>query len=146
MDGLTPDWSQFAKSTNWDFTLEQDNGWKAYYAATRAIVTVNAAEFFRIVRERLLQDLVKCRLCEVETVTNKPKKRAPVWKGIKVPKQPDLKQCGFFVLRYMRCIFEFEGSVDMDSMLLCSKRKHTIEIKSMKCRWSGLNASIVKFN
>ncbi|KAL1552737.1 F-box protein skip8 [Salvia divinorum] len=42
-----------------DFTLEQDsvippNGWKAYYAATRAVVTVNA-EFFRIVRERLLQ-------------------------------------------------------------------------------------------
>ncbi|KAL8474188.1 hypothetical protein ACS0TY_030855 [Phlomoides rotata] len=33
-----------------------------------------------------------------------------------VPKQPDLKQCGFFVLQYMRCIFEFEGSVDMDSM------------------------------
>ncbi|KAL8521307.1 hypothetical protein ACS0TY_011732 [Phlomoides rotata] len=44
-----------------DFTLEQDNvtppnGWKAYYAATRAIVTVNA-EFFRIVKERLLQDM-----------------------------------------------------------------------------------------
>lgn len=44
------------------------NGWKAYYAATRAIVTVNA-EFFRIVRERSLQamrqfwlnvDYVKC--------------------------------------------------------------------------------------
>ncbi|PIN05435.1 hypothetical protein CDL12_22029 [Handroanthus impetiginosus] len=56
-----------------DFTLEQDsvtppNGWKAYYATTRAIVNVNA-EFFRIVRERLLQamgqmwlnaDYVKC--------------------------------------------------------------------------------------
>ncbi|XP_042000870.1 F-box protein SKIP8-like isoform X2 [Salvia splendens] len=56
-----------------DFTLEQDNvtppnGWKAYYAATRAVVTVNA-EFFRIVRERLVQamrqiwlqaDYVKC--------------------------------------------------------------------------------------
>ncbi|KAG8375125.1 hypothetical protein BUALT_Bualt10G0067800 [Buddleja alternifolia] len=41
-----------------DFTLEQDslippNGWKAYYAATRAIVTMNA-EFFRIIRERSL--------------------------------------------------------------------------------------------
>lgn len=32
------------------------NGWKAYYAATRAIVNVNA-EFFRIVKERLLQDM-----------------------------------------------------------------------------------------
>ncbi|KAK6158427.1 hypothetical protein DH2020_005741 [Rehmannia glutinosa] len=56
-----------------DFTLEQGNvippnGWKAYYAATRAIVNVNA-EFFRIVRERSLQamgqfwlnaDYVKC--------------------------------------------------------------------------------------
>ncbi|KAL0324181.1 UNVERIFIED_CONTAM: F-box protein SKIP8 [Sesamum calycinum] len=45
-----------------DFTLEQDNvtppnGWKAYYAATRAIVTINA-EFFRIVRERLLPAMV----------------------------------------------------------------------------------------
>lgn len=56
-----------------DFTLEQDNitpvnGWKAYYAATRAIVNVNA-EFFDIIRERSLPamrrlwlnaDYVKC--------------------------------------------------------------------------------------
>ncbi|KAI3453836.1 hypothetical protein Pfo_010499 [Paulownia fortunei] len=56
-----------------DFTLEQDNvrpanGWKAYYAATRAIVNINT-EFFRIVRERSLPsmgqfwlnaDYVKC--------------------------------------------------------------------------------------
>ncbi|KAH9605238.1 hypothetical protein KSS87_020011 [Heliosperma pusillum] len=56
-----------------DFTVEQDtlvpaNGWKAYYAATRAIVNVNA-EFFNIVRERALPamrrfwlkaDYVKC--------------------------------------------------------------------------------------
>ncbi|KAL6979444.1 F-box protein skip8 [Sarracenia purpurea var. burkii] len=56
-----------------DFTLEQDNiaplnGWKAYYAATRTIVNVNAA-FFNIIRERsipamgrlwLSADYVKC--------------------------------------------------------------------------------------
>ncbi|KAG1346409.1 F-box protein SKIP8 [Cocos nucifera] len=56
-----------------DFTLEQDNitpvhGWKSYYAATRAIVRVNA-EFFNIIRERSLTamsrfwlnaDYVKC--------------------------------------------------------------------------------------
>ncbi|EXC24701.1 hypothetical protein L484_003143 [Morus notabilis] len=56
-----------------DFTLEQDNvtpvnGWKAYYAATRAIVNVNN-EFFNIIRDRSLQamsrfwlnaDYVKC--------------------------------------------------------------------------------------
>ncbi|KAI3422960.1 F-box domain-containing protein [Psidium guajava] len=56
-----------------DFTLEQDsitpvNGWKAYYAATRAIVNINS-EFFNIIRERSLQsmsrlwfsaDYVKC--------------------------------------------------------------------------------------
>ncbi|XP_074265003.1 F-box protein SKIP8-like [Silene latifolia] len=56
-----------------DFTVEQDtlrpaNGWKAYYAATRAIVNVNA-EFFNIIRERSLAamsrlwlnaDYVKC--------------------------------------------------------------------------------------
>ncbi|KAK9275324.1 hypothetical protein L1049_022587 [Liquidambar formosana] len=56
-----------------DFTLEQDsvtpaNGWKAYYAATRAIVNINA-EFFNIIRERSLPrmgrlwlnaDYVKC--------------------------------------------------------------------------------------
>ncbi|XP_050226313.1 F-box protein SKIP8 isoform X2 [Mercurialis annua] len=56
-----------------DFTLEQDtvtpvNGWKAYYASTRAIVNVNA-EFFNIIKERGLQamsrvwlnvDYVKC--------------------------------------------------------------------------------------
>ncbi|KAI4326808.1 hypothetical protein L6164_019339 [Bauhinia variegata] len=56
-----------------DFTLEQDsvtpiNGWKAYYAATRAIVNVNT-EFFNIVRGKSLPamsrfwlnaDYVKC--------------------------------------------------------------------------------------
>ncbi|XP_022886973.1 F-box protein SKIP8 isoform X2 [Olea europaea var. sylvestris] len=56
-----------------DFTLEQDsltpvNGWKAYYAATRAIVNTNV-EFFRIITERSLPamgqfwlnvDYVKC--------------------------------------------------------------------------------------
>ncbi|KAG2680837.1 hypothetical protein I3843_11G117100 [Carya illinoinensis] len=56
-----------------DFTLEQDsvtpaNGWKAYYAATRAIVR-NNAEFFNIIKERsvpamshfwLNADYVKC--------------------------------------------------------------------------------------
>lgn len=56
-----------------DFTLEQDsltpiNGWKAYYAATRAIMNVNA-DFFNIIKERsvpamerfwLNADYVKC--------------------------------------------------------------------------------------
>ncbi|PKI51742.1 hypothetical protein CRG98_027905 [Punica granatum] len=56
-----------------DFTLEQDtvtpvNGWKAYYAATRAIVNINS-EFFKIIREGsvssmrrlwLNADYVKC--------------------------------------------------------------------------------------
>lgn len=56
-----------------DFTLEQDsvtpvNGWKAYYAATRDILNINA-EFFNIIREQQLQamgllwfnaDFVKC--------------------------------------------------------------------------------------
>ncbi|KAI3877078.1 hypothetical protein MKX03_027604 [Papaver bracteatum] len=56
-----------------DFTAEQDsvmpvNGWKAYYAATRAIMNINA-EFFNIIRDRsitgmgafwLNADYVKC--------------------------------------------------------------------------------------
>ncbi|CAE6132060.1 unnamed protein product [Arabidopsis arenosa] len=56
-----------------DFTMEQDgitpvNGWKAYYATTRAIISVNT-EFFSIIRDRALQamarlwlnsDYVKC--------------------------------------------------------------------------------------
>ncbi|XWS48788.1 hypothetical protein CRYUN_Cryun13aG0106700 [Craigia yunnanensis] len=56
-----------------DFTLEQDsvtpvNGWKAYYAATRAIMNVNT-EFFNIIGDRSLpamsrfwmkSDYVKC--------------------------------------------------------------------------------------
>nr|GMD11786.1 F-box protein skip8 [Ipomoea batatas] len=56
-----------------DFTFEQDNvtpvkGWKAYYAATRAILKINA-EFFKIIEEKsvlgmsqlwLKVDYVKC--------------------------------------------------------------------------------------
>lgn len=44
-----------------DFTMEQDsvtpaNGWKAYYAATRAIVNMNQ-HFFDIIRERSLPEM-----------------------------------------------------------------------------------------
>lgn len=56
-----------------DFTVEQDsvtppNGWKSYYAATKAVVNINA-EFYNIIRERSLPamrrfwlraDYVKC--------------------------------------------------------------------------------------
>ena len=49
-------------------TVNPSNGWKAYYAATKAIVNVNA-EFYNIIRERSLPamsrfwlnaDYVKC--------------------------------------------------------------------------------------
>ncbi|KAL7610514.1 F-box protein SKIP8 [Lactuca sativa] len=44
-----------------DFTMEQDsvtpaNGWKAYYAATRAIVNINQ-QFFDMIRERSVPDM-----------------------------------------------------------------------------------------
>ncbi|KAG6473000.1 F-box protein SKIP8-like [Zingiber officinale] len=44
-----------------DFTVEQDNinpsnGWKAYYATTKAVVTANA-EFYNIIRERSFPDM-----------------------------------------------------------------------------------------
>lgn len=47
--------------------MEQDavtpaNGWKAYYAATRAIVNINA-EFFKIIRERTLSSMSRLWLC-----------------------------------------------------------------------------------
>ncbi|CAH9089626.1 unnamed protein product [Cuscuta epithymum] len=65
-----------------DFTLEQDNvtpvnGWKAYYASTRAIVNINA-EFFEIIKEKSLPamghfwlkaDYVKCFLANGESCT-----------------------------------------------------------------------------
>ncbi|KAL8498121.1 hypothetical protein ACS0TY_021449 [Phlomoides rotata] len=78
------------------------------------------------------------KMFNAETMTNKPKKRASIWKVIKVPKQPDLKQCGFFVLRYMRCIFEFEGSVDMDSMQSLFKEKtySRDQIDEMRVEWA----------
>ncbi|ERN14088.1 hypothetical protein AMTR_s00021p00230990 [Amborella trichopoda] len=44
-----------------DFTVEQDsirpaNGWKAYYAATKAVVSINS-EFYNIIRERSLPEM-----------------------------------------------------------------------------------------
>ncbi|KAL8469834.1 hypothetical protein ACS0TY_032621 [Phlomoides rotata] len=58
--------------------------------------------------------------------------------NLPVPKQPDLKQCGFFVLQYMRCIFEFEGSVDMDSMQSLFKEKiyYRDQIDEMRVEWA----------
>ncbi|KAL8488079.1 hypothetical protein ACS0TY_024385 [Phlomoides rotata] len=78
------------------------------------------------------------KMFNAETMVNKPKKRASIWKVIKVPKQLDLKQCGFFVLRYMRCIFEFEGSVDMDSMqsLFTEKTYSRDQIDEMRVEWA----------
>lgn len=44
-----------------DFSVEQDsvrplNGWKSYYAATKAVVNINA-EFYNIIKERSLQEM-----------------------------------------------------------------------------------------
>ncbi|KAI0496734.1 hypothetical protein KFK09_023058 [Dendrobium nobile] len=70
---LTPHLSNRPNQLNQDFTVEQDDltptqGWKSYYAATKAIVNVNA-EFCNIIKERSLPamgrfwlhaDYVKC--------------------------------------------------------------------------------------
>ncbi|KAL8496401.1 hypothetical protein ACS0TY_020203 [Phlomoides rotata] len=78
------------------------------------------------------------KMFNAEMMANKPKKRALIWKVIKVPKQPDVKQCDFFVLRYMRCIFEFKGSVDMDSMqsLFTEKTYSRYQIDKMRVEWA----------
>ncbi|KAL8499161.1 hypothetical protein ACS0TY_022221 [Phlomoides rotata] len=55
------------------------------------------------------------KLFFAETKTTKARKKY-VWKVIKAPKQPDGMQCGFFVLRYMRQLIQFDGSLDMASV------------------------------
>ncbi|KAL8492091.1 hypothetical protein ACS0TY_023638 [Phlomoides rotata] len=55
------------------------------------------------------------KLFFAETKNTKARKKS-VWKVMKAPKQPDGMQCGFFVLRYMRQLIQFDGSLDMASM------------------------------
>ncbi|KAL8498631.1 hypothetical protein ACS0TY_021827 [Phlomoides rotata] len=56
---------------------------------------------------------------------------------IKVPKQPDAKQCGFYVLRYMRQIVEYEGEVDTRSLQSMFMRKSytKAEINEVREEW-----------
>ncbi|KAL2330875.1 hypothetical protein Fmac_018456 [Flemingia macrophylla] len=61
-------WKALYHKVNFEYSVTPTNGWKAYYAATRAIVNINT-EFFNIVRDKSLPamshfwlnaDYVKC--------------------------------------------------------------------------------------
>ncbi|KAL8486949.1 hypothetical protein ACS0TY_023586 [Phlomoides rotata] len=67
------------------------------------------------------------------------KKRANMkWNVIKVPKQPDAKQCGFYVLRYMRQIVEYEEEDTRSLQSMFMQKNYTkAEIDEVREEWSS---------
>ncbi|KAH6776910.1 hypothetical protein C2S52_007665 [Perilla frutescens var. hirtella] len=59
-------------------------------------------------------------------------KKQPVWEILKAPRQPDSKQCGFYVMRYMKEIIE-SGSI---SKQFRKEPYSTKEIDEVRAEWA----------
>ncbi|XP_073155493.1 uncharacterized protein [Henckelia pumila] len=63
-------------------------------------------------------------------------RKQAIWKVVKGPRQPDAKQCGFYVMRFMREIIEGNATSEKDSLSSII----TLWKKLMKCVLNGRNA------
>ncbi|XP_074555684.1 uncharacterized protein LOC141811563 [Curcuma longa] len=65
-------------------------------------------------------------------------KKQPTWEVVKAPRQPDAKQCGFYIMRYMKDIIENFGVGDKESLpSLFTNLKYTlVEINEVRSEWA----------
>ncbi|XP_073277404.1 uncharacterized protein [Primulina huaijiensis] len=68
-------------------------------------------------------------------------KKQAIWEVVKGPRQPDSKQCGFYVMRFMREMIEKNATSEKNSISSIS----TLKKKLMKCDASGRNAYKIIF-
>ncbi|XP_073124125.1 uncharacterized protein [Henckelia pumila] len=68
-------------------------------------------------------------------------RKQAIWKVVKGPRQPDAKQCGFYVMRFMREIIEGNATSEKDSLSSII----TLWKKLMKCVLNGRNAYKIIF-
>ncbi|XP_073063732.1 uncharacterized protein [Primulina eburnea] len=72
------------------------------------------------------------------------------WEVIKAPKQPGAKQCGYYVMRFIRQITEEVTTLEGDSLrsiviLSCSQKRSILWKKLMRCAPSWPNAYRIIF-
>ncbi|KAH6806849.1 hypothetical protein C2S51_027957 [Perilla frutescens var. frutescens] len=63
----------------------------------------------------------------------------PTWKIIKVPRQPDHKQCGFYVMRYMKEIIQGLNTIDSSSLssLFVKEEYSQTDINEVRIEWAN---------
>ncbi|KAH6805637.1 hypothetical protein C2S51_030468 [Perilla frutescens var. frutescens] len=85
--------------------------------------------------EYVMTQLEKCRGQSISLFNanlEKKGKKQPVWEILKAPRQPDSKQCEFYVMRYMKEIIE-SGSI---SKQFRKEPYSTKEIDEVRAEWA----------
>ncbi|XP_074562123.1 uncharacterized protein LOC141818537 [Curcuma longa] len=65
-------------------------------------------------------------------------KKQPTWEVVKAPRQPDAKQCGFYIMRYMKDIIENFGVGDKESLpsMFTNLKYSLVEINEVRSEWA----------
>ncbi|XP_042374117.1 uncharacterized protein LOC121967762 [Zingiber officinale] len=66
-------------------------------------------------------------------------KKKPTWKVVKGPRQPNAKQCEFYVMKFMREIIEGNATSEKDSLSSMSFGQHGRELITSEVAWQLLS-------
>ncbi|XP_057775939.1 uncharacterized protein LOC130994851 isoform X2 [Salvia miltiorrhiza] len=90
------------------------------------------------IRDSVWQDIVNMALSMFCASKGENEKKSPTWVVVKAPLQPDSKQCGFYIMQYMREIIETcrdLGSSSLQSMFTKDSYSRS-EIDEMRIEWA----------
>ncbi|XP_073277402.1 uncharacterized protein [Primulina huaijiensis] len=65
-------------------------------------------------------------------------KKQAIWEVVKGPRQPDSKQCGFYVMRFMREMIEKNATSEKNSIssIFMKTEYSKEEIDEVRCEWA----------
>ncbi|XP_057775879.1 uncharacterized protein LOC130994823 isoform X1 [Salvia miltiorrhiza] len=90
------------------------------------------------IRDRVWQDIVNTALSMFCASKGENEKKSPTWVVVKAPLQPDSKQCGYYIMQYMRKIIETcrdLGSSSLQKMFTKDSYSRS-EIDEMRIEWA----------
>ncbi|KAH6782051.1 Insulinase family protein [Perilla frutescens var. frutescens] len=122
--------TDFPDENEYDSYLSKHGGSSNAYTETE-----HTCYHFEVKREFLNGALTRALSIFNATLGRKGKKH-PTWKVIKASLQPDSKQCGYFIMRYMKEIIEelkLSGSISIRSHRKYSKEK----IDEVRVEWAN---------
>ncbi|XP_047945172.1 uncharacterized protein LOC125191798 isoform X1 [Salvia hispanica] len=90
------------------------------------------------IRHNAWKDAVDDALSMFSSSKGENEKKSPTWVVVKAPRQPDSKQCGFYIMQYMREIIRtcrYPGSISLQTMFT-GRSYSTSEIDEMRSEWA----------